>query len=157
SRSILQPIQSLTRATRELAEGSWEQTVPVTSEDELGELATAFNRMAAKLQEYRLSTAAELVHLHRAMETTLSSFPHPIFVGDHAGAVELKKPAADDLSASLRLKSELPRRLQGLAQRTLQTGENFLPHSFKEVMCYRVNGDDKFFLPRILAMRDKAE
>ena len=156
SRSILQPIQSLTKATRELAEGSWDHTVPVTSQDELGELATAFNRMAATLQEYRLSTTAELVHLHRVMETTLSSFPDPIFVLDHVGGIELRNPAADELVTSLHI-SELPGRLQGLAQRTLQTGENFLPHSFKEVMCYRVNGADKFFLPRILAMRDKEE
>ena len=157
SRSILQPIQSLTKATRELAEGSWEQTVPVTSKDELGELATAFNRMAARLQEYRSSTTAELVHLHRAMETTLSSFPDPIFVLDRAGGIELKNPAADELATSLRLNSELPGRLQRLAQRTLQTGEAFLPHSFKEVMCYRVNGAEKFFLPRILARRDKED
>jgi signal transduction histidine kinase len=140
-----------------MAEGSWNQTVPVSSQDELGELAGAFNRMAARLQEYRESTTAELVHLHRAMKTTLSSFPDPIFVLDQAGGIELQNPAAEELTASLRLQNELPGRLNGLAQRTLQTGKSFLPHSFKEVLCYRVNGSDKFFLPRILAMRDKED
>ncbi len=157
SRSILRPIQSLTKATRELAEGNWGQPVPVTSRDEVGELARAFNRMAAKLQEYRQSTTAEIVHLHRAMETTLSSFPDPIFVLDRAGAIELKNPAAADLATNLRLNSELPGRLKGLADKTLETGENFLPQSFKEVVSYRVNGADKFFLPRVLAMRDKED
>jgi signal transduction histidine kinase len=157
SRSILRPIQSLTKATRELTEGSWGRPVPVTTQDELGELATAFNRMAARLQEYRLSTTAELVHLHRAMETTLSSFPDPIFVLDRRGGIELKNPAADELATSLQLTSELPGRLKGLAQKALGTGENYLPDSFKEVMCYRVNGADRFFLPRILAMRDKED
>jgi signal transduction histidine kinase len=157
SRSILRPIQSLTKATRDLTEGSWGRPVPVTTEDELGELATAFNRMAARLQEYRLSTTAELVHLHRAMETTLSSFPDPIFVLDRTGGIELKNPAADELATSLRLTSELPGRLKGLAQKALRTGESYLPDSFKEVISYRVTGADKFFLPRILAMRDKED
>jgi HAMP domain-containing protein len=57
SRSILQPIQSLTQATRKLGEGEWEHPVPVNSRDELSELATAFNKMAAQLQEYRQSSS----------------------------------------------------------------------------------------------------
>jgi len=157
SRSILQPIQSLTKATRELGEGNLGQPVPIGSRDELGELAVAFNRMAAKLQEYRQSTTAEIVHLHRAMEATLAAFPDPIFVLDREGRIELRNPAANDLGTSLRLENELPGRLRALAHKTLQSGENFLPHSFKEVASYRLNGADKFFLPRILAMRDKED
>src|SRR5260221_387506 len=157
SRSILQPIQSLTKATRELGEGNLGQPLPIGSGDELGELAVAFNRMAAKLQEYRQSTTAELGHLHRAMEAPLATFPDPIFVLDRQGRIDLKNPAANDLGASLRLENELPVRLRALAQKTLQSGENFLPHSFKEVASYRLNGADKFFLPRILAMRDKED
>ncbi len=157
SRSILTPIQSLTLATRALGEGQPGQPVPVNSRDELGQLAVAFNKMAAQLQEYRQSTTEKIVRLHRTMETTLASFPDPIFVLNNDGRIELKNPAADELASGLHLDNQLPPRLRELAQRTLASGENFLPHSFDEVVLYRINGGDKFFLPRILAMRDKQD
>ncbi len=157
SRSVLQPIQLLTRATRELGEGKLDQPVPVGTRDELGELALAFNKMAAQLQEYRQSTSEKIVRLHRTMETTLASFPDPIFVLNQEGRIELKNPAADGLVSSLQLEGRLPDRLQAIARNTLASGENFLPHSFKEAITYRINGQDKFFLPRILAMRSKED
>jgi signal transduction histidine kinase len=156
-RSILEPIQLLTRATRELGEGRLDQPVPVTTRDELGELALAFNKMAAQLQEYRQGTTEKIVRLHRTMEATLASFPDPIFVLDKEGRIELKNPAADVLASSLHLEGQLPDRLQAIARNTLASGENFLPDSFNEVITYRIDGEDTFFLPRVLAMRNKED
>ena len=156
-RSILEPIQLLTRATRELGEGRLDQPVPVTTRDELGELALAFNKMAAQLQEYRQSTTEKIVALHRTMEATLASFPDPIFVLDKEGHIELKNPAADGLASGLQLDGQLPDKLQAIARNTLASGENFLPDSFNEVITYRINDVDKFFLPRVLAMRNKED
>jgi signal transduction histidine kinase len=45
-------IAILTKAARRMAGGDLETRVPVTRGDELGELADAFNRMAAQLAEY---------------------------------------------------------------------------------------------------------
>ncbi len=157
SRSIIEPIQLLTRATRELGEGKMDQPVPVTTKDELGELAQAFNKMAAQLQEYRQSTTEEIVRAHRTMEATLASFPDPIFVLDKDGHIELKNPAADGLASGLQLEGRLPDKLQLIAQNSLVSGESFLPDSFNEVITYRINDVDKFFLPRILAMRNKED
>jgi NtrC-family two-component system sensor histidine kinase KinB len=157
SRSVLQPILSVTNATRELGEGNLKKPVPVLSRDELGELALAFNKMAAQLQEYRHSTKEEIVRLHRTMETTLASFPDPIFVLNKEGRIELMNPAAADMAASLQVKDQLPSRLQAIAQETLRSGENFLPHSFDAVLSYRLNGAERSFLPRILTMRNKED
>jgi two-component system, NtrC family, sensor histidine kinase KinB len=157
SRSILKPIQALSEATRELGEGNPGRLVPVNSRDELGNLAVAFNRMAAQLQEYRQSTTEKIVQLHRTMEATLASFADPIFVLNNEGQVELKNPAASDLASSLHLNNKLPARLQSIAGKTLESGESFLPHSFNEVVHFRLRGEDRFFLPRILAMRNKEE
>ncbi|HEY5909739.1 MAG TPA: ATP-binding protein [Verrucomicrobiae bacterium] len=157
SRFVLRPIQQVTRATRGLGEGNLDQTVPVLSRDELGELAVAFNRLAAQLREYRQSTTDEIVRLHRTMETTLASFPDPIFVLNKEARIELSNPAAGALAMCLKLEGCLPDRLQTIAQRTLASGENYLPHSFDAVVCYRVEGAEKFFLPRVLTMRDKQD
>src|SRR5258708_21218348 len=75
SRSILQPIESLTKATRELGEGKLDQPVPVVPRGELGELAGAFNKMAAQLSEDRQSTSQEIFPPPPTMETTPSPLP----------------------------------------------------------------------------------
>ena len=154
-KSILQPIQLLTSATREVGQGNLDQTVPVLSNDELGELATAFNKMAGQIKDFRQSTSEKILRLHRTMESTLASFPDPIFVLDREGRIELKNLAAEEMCQRLDLNDTLPARLPEKAANVLKSGKDFLPHSFKEVLTFRVKGEEKFFLPRILTMRDE--
>jgi len=51
AKSILRPIADLQRATEALREGRYDVTVPVTTGDELGELAVSFNQMVEGLAE----------------------------------------------------------------------------------------------------------
>jgi adenylate cyclase len=51
SRSILGPLADLRRATDKLARGDLDATVPVTTADEIGELAASFNQMVEGLRE----------------------------------------------------------------------------------------------------------
>ncbi|MCI0635410.1 MAG: adenylate/guanylate cyclase domain-containing protein, partial [Actinobacteria bacterium] len=51
SKSILRPIADLQRATDAVREGRYDVAVPVTTADELGELAASFNQMVAGLRE----------------------------------------------------------------------------------------------------------
>lgn len=53
ARSLTNPLQQLTKATRMVAAGNLDVTVDVSSQDELGELAQAFNTMNQKLAEAR--------------------------------------------------------------------------------------------------------
>jgi HAMP domain-containing protein len=46
TRRIVAPINAMSRATTRIANGRYDERVPATSNDELGELATQFNRMA---------------------------------------------------------------------------------------------------------------
>lgn len=156
-RSVLEPILSMTQATRALGEGVRGDEVPVSSNDELGELAGAFNKMAAQLHEYRQSTSEKIVRLHRTMETTLASFPDPIFVLDGEGRIELKNPAAEGLMAGLHLHNALPPRLAVIAAKVVESSEDFLPDSFNEALSFRLGDADRYYLPRILAMRTKED
>jgi len=51
ARGIAGAVEQLTEGATQLASGSWDQRIAVESEDELGQLATAFNQMADQLQD----------------------------------------------------------------------------------------------------------
>ncbi len=65
SRSFTRPIRELTAATQVTSQGSLPQQVPVRSRDELGQLATSFNRMSADLARslnLRRQMTADIAH-----------------------------------------------------------------------------------------------
>lgn len=62
---LLKPIRRLTQASRALASGDLQQQVPVTSQDELGELTATFNKMSADLDQadqQRKRMTADITH-----------------------------------------------------------------------------------------------
>src|SRR5688500_6111024 len=65
SRTLTRPIRELTQATRAVSEGDLSQQVPVRSDDELGELAQAFNKMSTELArsiKTRKQMTADIAH-----------------------------------------------------------------------------------------------
>lgn len=153
-KAILKPIQTLTNAAREIGQGNLEQTVPVLSNDELGELAVTFNKMAGQLNMYRQSTTEQIIRLHRTMEAALASFSDPVFIMDRYGRIELSNRAAEELSAQLLLDGALPPKLATAAAEVLQQNQDFLPDSFDEVITLRVKSEERSFLPRLHIMRE---
>ncbi len=62
---LIKPIRRLTKASRALAQGNLEQQVPVTSQDELGQLTSTFNQMSAdlvKADQQRKRLTADITH-----------------------------------------------------------------------------------------------
>ncbi len=57
------PIENLTRMAQRLAAGDYEQRIAVTTRDELGQLARAFNQMAAELKADRDKLEAQRAEL----------------------------------------------------------------------------------------------
>jgi signal transduction histidine kinase len=65
ARALSRPIRDLTTATRGVANGDFEQKVPIRSDDELGELAQSFNLMSAELARslaLRRQMTADIAH-----------------------------------------------------------------------------------------------
>jgi signal transduction histidine kinase len=65
SRTITRPISELTKATHEMAGGKFGQQVPVRSRDEIGELASSFNKMndnLARSFNLRKQMTADIAH-----------------------------------------------------------------------------------------------
>ena len=53
SYTLIRPIRRLAQAASFIAGGKWDQRLPVTREDELGQLTEAFNQMASSLEKKR--------------------------------------------------------------------------------------------------------
>jgi signal transduction histidine kinase len=78
-------LRELTAATQAVAQGNLEQTVPVRSKDELGQLATSFNRMSADLahsNELRRQMTADIAHDLRTPLTVIKGYTEALRDGD---------------------------------------------------------------------------
>ncbi|MGA3171081.1 MAG: ATP-binding protein [Chthoniobacteraceae bacterium] len=152
-RSILTPIQSLTGLARELGEGNLDQVVPVLSDDELGQLADAFNKMAVKLRAYRQITSDEILQARQMTEITFSAFPDPIIAFDAKGVVNFKNPAAEKLLQKLQIDDQLPEQIADQVDAVLKGGDDYIPVSFANAICVRPDDKETFFLPRVIGIR----
>ena len=77
TKSILAPIADLQRATDAVARGDFEAVVPVTTGDELGELAASFNTMVMGLAEREQLREAFGTYLDRSVAEILLSGNFP--------------------------------------------------------------------------------
>ncbi len=150
---VLRPIQRLTESARELGEGNLDQVLPVSSADELGQLANAFNKMAGKLRLYRQTTSDELVHARQATEIVFAALLDPIVIFSADGEIAYQNPASERLRKKLAgTETTLP--VVSLAMKVLQGGGDYLPESFDQSICVRVDDREKFLLPRVIGLRD---
>lgn len=94
SRSVVPPVRALTEAVEAVRAGNFEHTVVPAARDELGELATGFNRMAESLGEYRRSSLGELLTAKITLEETLNALPEAVMVVAPDGALVALNPPA---------------------------------------------------------------
>lgn len=93
SRTLSQPLVALRDAALRMAQGSFDHRVGITSRDEIGELASAFNQMGADLQkrEGEVKTAAEELQAEieerRQTERALRETQERLMLAQKAGKV----------------------------------------------------------------------
>ena len=84
SYQLVKPLRQMSAAARSFGEGDFSIRVPVTSSDEIGELATAFNNMAASLasgENMRRNFIANVSHELKTPMTTIAGFIDGILDG----------------------------------------------------------------------------
>jgi NtrC-family two-component system sensor histidine kinase KinB len=153
ARSIVRPVQSLTESAQQLGEGNLDQHVPVQSSDEVGKLANAFNKMAAKLRAYRQSTTEKILQAQQTTESALRAFPDPIVVYSPERQVQLMNAAAERFLKLLDADLLTLGSLSETVENSLNGGVDFHPTSFDKAILVNLEGAEKFYLPRVLAMR----
>jgi two-component system NtrC family sensor kinase len=93
TRSVLNPIQRLSEATKRLAGGDFSYRVPVKNKDEIGDLSASFNHMAEQLEEQRQEierNQQKLEALNSELKTINRNYMEMLGFVSH----ELKNPLA---------------------------------------------------------------
>ncbi len=77
ARTLTQPLRALTQAAQRISQGQLEQEVRVSSNDEIGQLAAAFNSMSqevARVNQLRKRMTADIAHDLRTPLTVISGY-----------------------------------------------------------------------------------
>ena len=159
ARSILGPIARLTRSVREVERGNLELVLHASARDELGELAEAFNRMAAALRELRRSDRAQLLRTQRSTLLALNSLTDAVAIVAPDGTVEVANETARtrfglepghriDNSAAAATVGPLFAQACSEVRPVKPTGDDGLIQIF-------AGGDEQFFLPRVIPVLDE--
>ena len=84
TRQILKPIKKMRTAAKKIASGNFGERIPITSQDEIGQLAESFNSMTQSLDELermRSSFISDVSHELRTPMTIISGFVEGILDG----------------------------------------------------------------------------
>jgi signal transduction histidine kinase len=114
SRRILAPVEALKVAARNMAAGDLSQRVAIESDDEIGDLARAFNAMAdglARLEELRRNMVTDVAHELRTPLTNIRGYLEAL----RDGVVEQDHQMIDSLYDEAIILSRLVNDLQELS------------------------------------------
>jgi histidine kinase len=175
SRQVVAPIQEMKSVSQHIAEGNYDQRVRIPGNgsgddmDELGQLATSFNQMAAKLaqtENMRRALIADISHELRTPLTTIKGSLEGILDGVlesspetfhqiYSEADRLQKLVADLQEISRVEAGNVPLDLQptNLAKQVKSVTRRLRPQFEEKSVILQVNAPDN--LPEVLADQDR--
>ena len=161
SNAILGPVRQLTVAITRVAGGDLDAAVHVRSADEIGTLATGFNRMAEKIRELRRSDLGKLLVAQQTTEAAIDSLYDPVLVTDsdrrltrvNAAAERLFGPRTESIGRQIEDVTKDSRIAQAVAD-VLRSGNTVASESPSAVVPWGVGGSRRAFRIRSTPMRD---
>jgi NtrC-family two-component system sensor histidine kinase KinB len=151
-RSIIEPINNLTKSIRELRSRDFELSLPVEAEDELGGLTREFNGMALELRNFYRETDRKLIELNQIIRAMLTTLPYPLFILGGRDEISRMNPAAEKLMASLGSHERLPVQIQKHVAQASITGPDYRLDDLKQALLFRIDEQEIYFLPRIFSI-----
>lgn len=114
--NIGNPIKELTSSIKEIAAENYSQRVHFEKRDEFGELASAFNTMAEKLEEYKAGNIEKLMMEKKRIETLINNLKDPVIGLDEKRKVLFMNNVALQI-AGLNAESVIGKAVQDIAMR----------------------------------------
>jgi PAS domain S-box-containing protein len=155
ARRTIRPLAVLTQAVEAFGRGDLAARARVAGGDEVAQLASAFNAMADRIEEYRASTIGELVQAQQAAQATMDSLPDPVLVFAPDGQVLTSNRAAEALFGAReaeplelgKLDPPLRDAIEAVRSHVLQGKGSWAPRRFDETVTVpRPDGERAFLL-----------
>ena len=151
---IANPLQKLLEGIKAISNKQYNQQLKIYTDDELGELATAFNSMAAKLGEYESSNLAKVLFEKRRIETIIDSMTDGVIGLDAENRILFINTIGSDL---LKLnKSCAGKYAQEVADENELFREVIKKEDNKEIEFSTRNGE-RFFAKETIEVRNQEE
>jgi NtrC-family two-component system sensor histidine kinase KinB len=161
---IVEPLRQLTATTAKMAGGDLDARVPVNSQDEVGVLATEYNRMAERIRQLRSSDMGKLLIAQQTTEAAIDSLYDPVIVTDGEGCVTKLNPAAEEIFGSEKENTgrhvgEVARdaRIAGAVAEALESQRPVAGEGMSSVLPLAVDGSERAFRLRTTPMRDSGD
>jgi signal transduction histidine kinase len=147
---ILRPLSELTTSVRQIAEGQLDHAVNVEGDDELGQLAGAFNVMTERLREFRRLDRDRLARTEQTTQMAIDSLPDAIVVLSPAGQIELANRSARERFSLLPSSpaSQTPAWMTQLHEKVMSTGQAVEPQYYRSALQRFDNGEERFYIPQ---------
>ena len=119
---VIRPLRRLVRVSRAFASGSFDARVGFRSQDEIGEVALAFDQMADTIQRDMQQIEQDISHLRRTeqslrkMSRAIESSPATVIITDPQGVIEYVNPKFTEVTGYA------PSEAIGKTPRILQSG-----------------------------------
>jgi PAS domain S-box-containing protein len=122
------------------------------------ELLSMFASISSQIGQAieRRRTEAHLRESEARNRAILESLPDIVFVVDARRKILFFNPAAGQLLGNLNLNQELPREVQEIVEQVMEKGVDHVPADFNQTYRARIQNEDRFFLPRVVAMHAKS-
>jgi len=159
---IVKPLSSLSLAVRRFGEGDVQSRAIPRGRDEIAALATEFNTMADRLEEYRKSSLGDLIQAQQASQAAIDSLPDPVLVLDAAGGILNLNRAAESLlkmgpgegagTPIHALDPALRERVEAIQAHVLAGKGAVVPRGFDEAIRVDLSDGPHRLLPRATAL-----
>ena len=106
SRSVTAPVQTMSHASQRIADGHYDERVPVRGSDELSQLASRFNRMAERLDQVETLRRRLIGDVSHELRTPLTAIQ-----GSMEGLMDGVLPATNETFQQLHAEAERLNRL----------------------------------------------
>jgi len=113
AQSMTGPVKKIIQASEEMARGRYDQTIPVESSDEIGQLAASFNKMAKRVAEadqMQRDFVANVSHDLKTPLTSIAGFSQALLDGTANNQEDLRRSAQiihDETNRLIRLTQDL--------------------------------------------------
>jgi histidine kinase len=106
SRSVIAPVSAMSMATQRIADGRYDERVPVEGEDELAQLAARFNQMAEKLNQVETMRRRLIGDVSHELRTPLTAIK-----GSMEGLIDGVLPATEETYQQIHAEADRLNRL----------------------------------------------